>query len=112
MIRFTLRCQDSALFRIQKLPDDNAKVSRLLVYGKTFSKTDGAKATAIFNEAISIGQRLHDEYGIARLINLGYVHLSTGNYQLSIQQYKTAIGLLGMLNKIREMCGDSLCQTR
>ena len=54
------------MLRIRKMNNDTVKVNRFLAYGKSMNRTEPAKATAIYNEALTIAQKIKDENGIAR----------------------------------------------
>jgi signal transduction histidine kinase len=101
--------QDTTLLRIRKMNNDTVKVNSFLAYGKTKNRTEPEKAIAIYNEALSVAQKIKDENGIARaMLGLGYVNLSTGKYQAAITEYETAAKIFERLGNIKEMCNAQL----
>ena len=103
------KAQDTILLRLRKMADDTVKINSLLAYGKSNNRTDPEKAISIYNETLAIAQKIKDENGIARaLLGLGFVNLSTGKYQASIQQYGTAAKIFQKLGNIKEMCNAQL----
>lgn len=105
----SLKAQDTALLRLRKLPDDTAKVSSFTAYGKNYRTTEPEKAIAIYNEALTIAQKIKDEDGVAKsMLGLGYVNLSRGNYEAAIQQYEAAAHVFQKLLNVKEMCNAQL----
>ena len=103
------KAQDTTFLLLRKMTDDTVKINSLLAYGKSNNRTDPEKAISIYNETLAIAQKIKDENGIARaLLGLGFVNLSTGKYQASIQQYGTAAKIFQKLGNIKEMCNAQL----
>jgi len=103
------KAQDTTLLRLRKMTNDTVKINSFLAYGKSMNRTEPAKATAIYNEALNIAQKIKDENGIARaMLGLGYINLSAGNYEASIVQYESAAKIFEKLANIKEMCNAQL----
>jgi signal transduction histidine kinase len=104
-----LKAQDTTLLRLRQLPNDTAKVSSLITYGKSYSRTDPEKAIAIYNETLGLAKKIKDENGVARvMLGLGFINLSTGKYEAAIRQYETAAHIFQKLLNIKEMCNAQL----
>ena len=88
--------QDTALLRLQKLPDDTAKINRLLAYGRTLLGKDNQGAVRLFEQGLRLSQQRRYELGIATAYRrIGYVHGQEGAYQAAIDNYRLALAHYG-----------------
>lgn len=100
--------QDTTLIRLRKLPDDTVKINSLVAYGR-LNRTDPEKAVPIYNEVLSVAQKIKNEDGIARgMLGLAFVNLYTGKYEDCIRQYEAAAHIFQKLWNIKEMCNAQL----
>ncbi|MBO9732660.1 MAG: hypothetical protein J7623_28715 [Chitinophaga sp.] len=84
--------QDSALFAIQRMPDDTAKASRLISYGTTLLDKEDSIALRVFEQAKIICEQQHWEEGLALAYRrIGYVKSSLNDCPAAIAANKKAL---------------------
>ncbi|NLR82504.1 sensor histidine kinase [Chitinophaga eiseniae] len=84
--------QDTTLSVIQRMPDDTAKVNRLIAYGTTLLDKQDTTALRLFEQGLKISQRLHYEEGeILAYRRFGYVKTNLGAFNEAIDANKIAL---------------------
>ncbi|GAA4746009.1 tetratricopeptide repeat-containing sensor histidine kinase [Flavisolibacter ginsenosidimutans] len=84
--------QDTALLRLQRLPDDTAKANRLLAFARTYFGIDNKKAIEILEQGQKLSEQLHYDLGLAVAYKrIGYIHGQEGAYQDAINYYRLAL---------------------
>jgi len=96
IIAVSLPAQDTTWQRLQKLPDDTAKINRLLAYGKALFGKDHQRSMQVLEEALRLAKQLRYEQGMALAYRrIGYVHGQDGDYQDAIASYRLALQYYG-----------------
>lgn len=86
------RAQDSVLSVIQRMPDDTARVNRLIAYGTTLLDKQDTTALRLFEQGLKLSQRLHYEEGeMLAYRRIGYVKGNLGSFSEAIETNRIAL---------------------
>ncbi len=84
--------QDSLLSAIQRMPDDTAKVNRLLAYATRIINNEDSTALQLSEQGLKLSEQLHYIDGMALAYRrIGYIIINRGDYPASIAANKMAL---------------------